>query len=623
MADEIGGAGNAGLPKPGTGDSYRTLSGVRVLVRKNGIIVLPNGKSLPKGSRIRRGGTIDLAGTDDFLGFSSGVIVRNSPDPRTSNISSRTYRQKVEFDPSGRRRAGEGFGSRPYGNPATKPIVARPAAKPVAARPVVAPKPAAARPVAARPAAKPVAARPVAARPTAVPNRTTGGSVGRGGSAAPSTSGRTAAPPVGRTAAPVAAKPAIPTSGSAVDNKVRQMFGEVAGFLSDPELGPILRKAASQGWDTSRLFGALQQTKFWRTKGDDERKWIILNKLDNATAKRQVEQQMQGINDLSRQSGITMSSLQVHDLAVNALKFGWSGPEIREKAFAAATAKPGGLDTAVTQQYGYLAAFLDNPEVGKLLQQGAKEGWSQQRLEAELQKTNFWKTTTDSQRRYNAMQEQAPAEAQQAVSARNSELLTLAQQLGVQVKPERLLKIAEDSLRFGWNQSQIRSSVSAEFDYVGGESGLAGQSSRQIKELAGQYLVPISDQMLEKWTEQIVAGTADEEGFKSYLVEQAKSMFPGMSAALDKGVTVAQYADPYKQIAARELELNPETIDLNDPKFRKMLDQVDSKGNRVSMSLSESSEYLRRLPEWQQTRGANEKAATLTENILKTFGAIS
>lgn len=421
------------------------------------------------------------------------------------------------------------------------------------------------------------------------------------------------------------AKQATPgsTANAAVDNKVRQMFGEVASFLSDKELGPILRKAATEGWDSSRLFGALQQTKFWRTKGEDERKWIILNKLDNATARRQVEQQAQGITDLARQAGITMTGLQVHDLAVNALKFGWSGPEIREKAFATVTAQPGGLDTAVTQQYGYLAAFLDNPEVGKLLEQGAKEGWSQQRLEAELQKTNFWKTTSDSQRRYNAMQEQAPQEAQQAVSARSSELLTLAQQLGVQVEPDRMRQIAEDSLRFGWTQSQIRSSVTAEFDYKGGESGLAGQSSRQVKEMAAQYLVPISDQMIEKWTEQMVAGTADEEGFRSYLVEQAKSMFPGMAAALDKGVTVAQYADPYKQIAARELELNPETIDLNDPRYRKMLDQVDSKGNRVSMSLSESAEYLRKLPEWQQTRGANEKAAALTENILRTFGSVA
>ena len=97
----------------------------------------------------------------------------------------------------------------------------------------------------------------------------------------------------------------------------------------------------------------------------------------------------------------------------------------------------------------------------------------------------------------------------------------------------------------------------------------------------------------------------------------------GFSGAAGDAAAVAQYADPYRQIAARELEMNPESVDLNDPRFRKMLDQVNSKGERVAMTLSESAEYLRKLSEWQQTRGANEKAATLTENILKTFGAVA
>jgi hypothetical protein len=408
-----------------------------------------------------------------------------------------------------------------------------------------------------------------------------------------------------------------------VDAEVRRMFGDVAAFLSDPELGPILRKAAQEGWDSTRLFGALQQTKFWKTKADSERKWIILNRLDNATARRQVEQQAQSIWELVRQSGLPLSGLQVHDLAVNALKFGWTPAELREQSFNAINGKPGSLNTTVAVQYGYMAAFLDNPEVGPMLEQAAREGWTQQRLGAELQKTNFWKTTTDAQRRFNAMSEQSPAEATQMVAARNSELLTLAQSLGVQVDPTKLQQIAEDSLRFGWNDSQVRAAIAAEFDYQGGESGIAGQASRQIKALGGQYLVPISDSVIEQWTEQIVAGTADMEGFQAYLVEQAKSLFPGMASALDKGVTVAQYADPYRQIAARELEMNPESIDLNDPRFRKMLDQVNSKGERVSMTLSESAEYLRKLPEWQQTRGANEKAASLTESILRTFGGIA
>ena len=34
-----------------------------------------------------------------------------------------------------------------------------------------------------------------------------------------------------------------------------------------------------------------------------------------------------------------------------------------------------------------------------------------------------------------------------------------------------------------------------------------------------------------------------------------------------------------------------------------------------------AQEYLRTQPEWQKTRGANQKAAELTESLLKSFGA--
>lgn len=286
----------------------------------------------------------------------------------------------------------------------------------------------------------------------------------------------------------------ISTSGPEVDAEVRRMFGDVAGFLTEPELGPILRKAAQEGWDSTRLFGALQQTNFWRTKADDERKFFMLNALDPATARVMVD-------------------------------------------------------------------------------------------------------------------------------ARAADIRALSDQLGVRMTDERMRQVAAASVRLGWNPNQIREAATNGFQYVGGESGAAGQAAREVKELAAQYLVPLSDQALGRWVEQMVRGDVDNEGFRAYLVEQAKSMFPGMAAALDKGVTVAQYADPYRQVVARELEISPEQVDLNEPKYRKMLDKVDDKGNRTAMSLSESTQYARTLPEWQQTRAANERAAALTESLLTKFGA--
>lgn len=453
---------------------------------------------------------------------------------------------------------------------------------------------------------------------------------------------------------------------AAVDAEVRRMFGEVAAFLDHPELGPVLRKAASEGWDSSRLFGALQQTSFWRTTGENARKWTILKTLDPATADARAQQQTIAVAQMARDAGFTFTPEQQRYFAELSLKNGWSGQQTLEHLRAREAndaVNTGNLDTAVSISYGYLAAFLDTPEVGDLLRKAARQGWSQTRLEVELQKTDFWKTTTQSQRQWDALKEQNPQDAAGQAQTREAEIDALAKQLGVRLDPADLRKIADDSIRFGWAQTQIRSAVAAEYEYSGGtekvpaaermnqgearrqgigpigraqanagttqqtpqgeEFGLAAQTAREVRERASQYLVPISDQMMERWTEQMVRGETDMEGFNAYLVEQAKSLFPGMAGALDRGVTVAQYADPYRQIAARELEMAPEAVDLTDPRFRQMLDQRDSKGNRVAMTLSESAEYLRKMPEWQQTRGANEKAAALTESILARFGKVA
>jgi len=447
-----------------------------------------------------------------------------------------------------------------------------------------------------------------------------------------------------------------PAAG-AVDAEVRRLFGEVGAFLDHPELGPILRKAAEGGWDNTRLFGALQQTTFWRTTGESARKWTILKTLDPATAKQQADQQTMAVADVARSSGFNYTPEQQRYFAELSLKNGWNGAQLREHLFAReanGADKTGNLDNFVGAQYGYLAAFLDEPEIGDILRKAARQGWDERRLSVELGKTKWWQTTTDAQRRWQAMSEQNPAEATAAREGRVSEITSVAQRLGVTLNPDRAKELAESAMRFGWSGQQLQQAVSREYEYTGGtqkaaatpggrrrvgdmrapggagtetpgrqEFGAAGQAAQQVKQLAAEYLVPISPQMMERWVEQIVRGETDITGFQSYLTEQAKSLFPGLSAALDRGVSVAQYADPYRQIAARELELSPESIDLNDPRYRKMLDQQDAKGGRVSMTLSESTEYLRKLPEWQKTRGANEKAASLTENILRTFGAIA
>lgn len=561
--------------------------------------------------------TVDLPG-GDHLTFSGSTITRNTPKPKHDNKLEKTTYYKNPYTGPGQKVNGLGQTAQPGKPDAGTDLSDRNLAHtggitPPPMKQVPAPVQGPRIPAKAAPTKTPAKATPVKSTPP------TGGRTSVPTSPAPT---RTAAPAPARAAAP-AAPVAVPTvKPGNVDAMVRQMYGDVAAFLHDPELGPILRKAATEGWDNGRLQGAISQTKWWKNSSDPSRKWQVLNTLDHGEAKRQVDAQSQAVTDIARTEGLTLSPLQVHDLAVNALKFGWTSGQVRENLFKGAGSK--GLATSEQTRYGYLAAFADIPEVKALLDQGAREGWNADRLQVALQGTQWWKTTTDAQRKFDALGKQDPQTQKATITQQTQGVLNSAQALGVTLSPDRAAKIAEDSLRFGWSPEQISRSIGAEFHYSPTAGGTAGKSASDLKALAAAYALPMSDQAIGQWTEQIVRGMTDETAFENYLKEQAKTLRPWMAQAIDDGQTVAQYVDPLKQTVAQQLEVSPDSVDLTSPKFSRLLDGVTEKdGTRRSMTLSEVQNYARSLDDWKYTKAANQQTADYIKSLLETFAKVA
>src|SRR5690348_11276268 len=57
----------------------------------------------------------------------------------------------------------------------------------------------------------------------------------------------------------------------------------------------------------------------------------------------------------------------------------------------------------IAEQYGYVGAILDNPEVGGLLRQAANNGWTKERLQGAIFQTNWWKTTSATARAWEVL----------------------------------------------------------------------------------------------------------------------------------------------------------------------------------------------------------------------------
>lgn len=274
-------------------------------------------------------------------------------------------------------------------------------------------------------------------------------------------------------------------------------------------------------------------------------------------------------------------------------------------------------------EYGYIAELANSvPDIKKTLEKAIAEGWTPTRFQAEIQKTGWWQKTTESQRQIEILKKSDPQEYRRRRQQTIDFMVITARNLGVEEGNQRIFILAERALSLGWSNQEIERFLAADVKVKKtGNTGAAAVTVDSLKQQAAQYGVPLSDQTVQMWTTQILRGMVPAESFESYLKEQAKSLFPGLAAAIDSGVNVRQYVDPYVQIAAQTLERNPDSITLNDPIIQKALYQVGKDGTRTSMSLGDYGQYLRGLPEYRKTRGAQEQAAGLTEMLTETWGA--
>ncbi len=283
----------------------------------------------------------------------------------------------------------------------------------------------------------------------------------------------------------------------------------------------------------------------------------------------------------------------------------------------------------IRAHYGFLAGFLDIPELRKVLLQASVPGkeWAPEKLQGAIYATSWWKKTAEVTRQWVALQSTDPATAAQRLKDAKTQIATYAKQAGVNLDPARLDYYAAAVNRYGWGEQQVKSAIGHQFHYDPkvAQTGQAAMTVDALKAKAAEYLVPLSNATLNKWGQDVLSGNIDMASFESYAKEQAKSMFPGLKAALDSGVTVAQYVAPYKEHAAQMLEIAPEQVNFMDPKWRTAVDKIDPKtGVRTSMSLSDWDTELRTnsIYGWDKTAQAREQGAKLISSLGKTFGAL-
>jgi hypothetical protein len=119
---------------------------------------------------------------------------------------------------------------------------------------------------------------------------------------------------------------------------------------------------------------------------------------------------------------------------------------------------------------------------------------------------------------------------------------------------------------------------------------------------------------VDSWIKRVENGE-DIDIFKNLIRQTAKVGLPDkVGKLLDEGVDLETVYSPYRNAMASTLEINPETINLNDSTLRSAI------GPDKEMPIYEFERNLRKDSRWQYTNNAREEAYAAVNKILQDFG---
>ena len=289
---------------------------------------------------------------------------------------------------------------------------------------------------------------------------------------------------------------------------------------------------------------------------------------------------------------------------------------------------------AIKDEYGYaFAVIMSNPDLTRIFTSAVTKGWTPQRFKDEFENTNWYKGRNESQRAYDIMANTPSAKGDLATKRKNiSDAVKreAAAANGLQLSDEDVATVVDDLMRnnyYDWEQVLPRV-VGDVFvsDNVLTFGGAAASAGLQIQQYAKSMGVFVDDTSLGRYVNDIAAQKTTLEDVTNQINNLAISYYPQYADNIKAGATVDSIAQQYTYAAAQLLEKDPADFSFfgNDPTksdplmAKAMFGNKDGKG----MSMYDFRKLVKQDARWKQTRNAREEYANITNNILKTFGAI-
>jgi hypothetical protein len=193
--------------------------------------------------------------------------------------------------------------------------------------------------------------------------------------------------------------------------------------------------------------------------------------------------------------------------------------------------------------------------------------------------------------------------------------------LGVTLGNDEIDDIVSNALSMGISASSslVDGLIRAKFSYAPGKAlgGAAGGALAQLKATAAANGLDFDKQFgtqAQTWLSKILQGESPD-AFKNVIRQTAKLGLPEkVGSLLDLGVDLETIYSPYKNVMASVLEVNPQTIGLDDKTLRSAI------GPEKEMTIYDWERALRKDPRWQYTNNARQEVSGIALNVLQQLG---
>ena len=276
----------------------------------------------------------------------------------------------------------------------------------------------------------------------------------------------------------------------------------------------------------------------------------------------------------------------------------------------------------LAEQYGLSANLINSSsELKKLFQQAVSGSWSPQRFQAALKNSNWWRTQSDSLRKYITLKHTDPATLNRQREEAGAKLNRIAVEVGMGTqmsggKPSKLLQQAVyNSLALGWTDQRIK-------DWLGTQVGLhgemmwgeAGEAFDKLHTVAYSNGLRYSSSWYRDRAREVVSGRITQSTVEDQIRRAAAARYTAYREQILAGQDVMDLASPYLKTVSTLLELPESDVDL----FNKHVSKAMTSQGTTPLWQFETD--VRSDPLWKKTNNARESMFSVAHQVLNSFG---